>query len=161
MRNTIIDKYSGSDIMGANNTFYYDDYDDTVCRAAGDIIESCSLDLPYDNQRIQMLRDRVSVSNNTLAVAKAEDQKAYKAWQNCRDRLFCHARPKKNILDRKRAQKAIAIEAYDAAKADLAQANTVNDAAEENFDECKYSVILLSDKNLYGNKQSPAITRYH
>jgi hypothetical protein len=107
-----------------------------VFSATGDITDTCQLNLPYPAERIQMLRDRVSITNNALAMAEAERETCYKIWQNCKQKIFASCGGQNNDLDAAEAAKEVAIRAAQAAQADLAQAEKANTTEQTRYENC-------------------------
>jgi hypothetical protein len=127
-----------------NNSYSYAKGD--IFYALGDMTETCTLNKPYTDQRIQSLRDAVSVASNTSAEADATRDQAKKDWQNCKGKLFgfisCGA--KNNRLDQTEAQQQIAAKALDAANADLKQAQDANDQAQSDYNTCFSQQLSLA-----------------
>ena len=134
-------KSAQGDIMGATGDIVGATGD--ILGASGDISGACILNQPYDPNRMQMLRDRVSAAQNILKQAEAEEAQALRDWQICKAKLFCNASSKDARLEEKQIATKSARKAYEAALADLAQAEKVNTAERAIYDKCHAEEIIL------------------
>ena len=108
--------------------------------ASGDFFnatEPADLVLPYSEEKLQYLRDQVSITLNNKAVAEAEQKQAELDYHNCqkRSRLVCNLRTRGDRLDLKNTALFAATKAYEAAVADLKQAEDANRLAQERYDK--------------------------
>ena len=106
-------------------------------RNATGITGTCTLNLPYPPERMQILLDQLSVARKREADAKQERDLAYKDWADCKRKLFCNASPKNSTLNEKE-------KIWDASRTELAraenelkQANEANKSEQTRYEKCR------------------------
>jgi len=103
--------------------------------------ESCVLKKPYDNGRVQTLRNNVSVARTKEAIAKTARDAAHKDWADCKRKLFCNASTKNNRLNARENEHDASKNAFATAEADLKQALNANSSAQTVYDKCHKEVL--------------------
>ena len=107
-----------------------------IISAIGDINESCKLNLPYSDSRIQLLRDNVSITLANKAKATAQRDVSKKDWQDCKRKVFARCNSQNDRLNQAEAALMAAEAAYNAAVQELNNALAANKVAQGQYDTC-------------------------
>ena len=115
--------------------------------ATGDILDvtHCSLNKPYDNAKLNFLRNNISIAEKKLAMAKSIEKQAdvnLTKCQHARLGLFCKKKygGSRSDLSRKLAAAHVDVntaqKALDAAKSEYDRAIGANKTAQTGYDKC-------------------------
>ena len=109
---------------------------DIINNAIGDINQTCQNNSPYNDAQMQNLRNALSVSKSNLAIAQVEKDKALMDYTECKKKVFCNVKPKRERLNEKDLLLEAATKALALANSDLAKAEQTNKEALQAYNTC-------------------------